>query len=122
MRRPVDIATPSQMRRATCCGLLAIALIACLGRAEPRSSSGPGPKLSPVQASDRDGDGVPDDRDCCPDDPEDYDGHEDEDGCPEMDRDCDCVVADDGVCDCRPDSNEEKCRQFLRSAPHLRAE
>ncbi|MBE7448170.1 MAG: hypothetical protein HS111_04595 [Kofleriaceae bacterium] len=31
---------------------------------------------------DADGDGVPDHRDACPDDPEDRDGHRDDDGCP----------------------------------------
>ena len=35
-----------------------------------------------VQPSpDRDGDGIPDDRDDCPDEPEDFDGDRDEDGC-----------------------------------------
>lgn len=47
---------------------------------------------------DRDHDGVPDDRDRCPDIPEDRDGVQDEDGCPEHDAD------QDGV----PDS-QDKC-------------
>jgi OmpA-OmpF porin, OOP family len=51
-------------------------------------------------AHDRDGDGVPDDRDECPDVPEDFDGFEDHDGCPEEDRDTD----QDGV----PDK-DDKC-------------
>ena len=34
---------------------------------------------------DRDHDGIPDDLDACPDDPEDKDGDEDADGCPEQD-------------------------------------
>jgi OOP family OmpA-OmpF porin len=42
---------------------------------------------------DRDGDGVPDDVDQCPDLPEDRDGIQDEDGCPEDDAD------DDGILD-----------------------
>ncbi len=46
---------------------------------------------------DRDGDGIPDDRDGCPDDPEDRDGFEDEDGCPELDND------EDGI----PDTEDE---------------
>jgi OmpA-OmpF porin, OOP family len=33
--------------------------------------------------NDRDGDGIPDDEDQCPDTPEDRDGYEDRDGCPE---------------------------------------
>jgi outer membrane protein OmpA-like peptidoglycan-associated protein len=38
---------------------------------------------------DRDGDGVPDARDRCPDDPEDRDGFADDDGCPDADNDGD---------------------------------
>ena len=40
---------------------------------------------------DRDGDGIKDDVDKCPDDPEDYDGFEDEDGCPDPDNDKDGI-------------------------------
>jgi hypothetical protein len=45
---------------------------------------------------DRDGDGIPDDVDKCPDEPEDFDGFEDEDGCPDPDNDKDGIpdVAD----------------------------
>ena len=41
--------------------------------------------------SDRDGDGIPDSKDKCPDDPEDRDGWEDDDGCPELDNDGDGI-------------------------------
>jgi len=41
---------------------------------------------------DRDQDGVPDVRDRCPRDPEDRDGWEDEDGCPDLDNDGDGVA------------------------------
>lgn len=40
---------------------------------------------------DRDGDGIPDDIDKCPDDPEDFDNFEDEDGCPDLDNDKDGI-------------------------------
>ena len=40
---------------------------------------------------DRDGDGFIDDVDKCPDDPEDKDGYQDEDGCPELDNDADGI-------------------------------
>lgn len=40
---------------------------------------------------DRDGDGIPDDIDKCPDDPEDFDGFQDEDGCPDLDNDKDGI-------------------------------
>jgi outer membrane protein OmpA-like peptidoglycan-associated protein len=45
---------------------------------------------------DRDGDGIPDAVDKCPDEPEDFDGFEDEDGCPDPDNDKDGIpdVAD----------------------------
>jgi OmpA-OmpF porin, OOP family len=47
---------------------------------------------------DQDGDGVPDERDECPDLPEDRDGIQDADGCPEDDADGDGVVDPDDAC------------------------
>jgi OmpA-OmpF porin, OOP family len=47
---------------------------------------------------DRDGDGIKDDIDKCPDDPEDFDGFEDEDGCPDPDNDHDGVPDVDDRC------------------------
>ncbi|MCF7802812.1 MAG: OmpA family protein [Candidatus Marinimicrobia bacterium] len=49
------------------------------------------------KAADADNDGVPDDKDLCPQKPEDQDGFEDNDGCPDLDND------KDGI----PDSNDE---------------
>jgi hypothetical protein len=43
------------------------------------------------QVRDADGDGIPDDRDRCPTVPEDFDGFEDHDGCPEPDNDGDGI-------------------------------
>lgn len=40
---------------------------------------------------DRDGDGIIDDVDQCPDDAEDFDGFQDEDGCPDLDNDGDGI-------------------------------
>jgi OOP family OmpA-OmpF porin len=40
---------------------------------------------------DRDGDGIPDAEDACPDEPEDRDGFEDSDGCPDPDNDKDGI-------------------------------
>ncbi|HEU0032709.1 MAG TPA: OmpA family protein [Kofleriaceae bacterium] len=54
---------------------------------------------------DRDGDGLKDDVDKCPDDPEDFDGFEDEDGCPEPDNDRDGILDEDDKC---PDIPEDK--------------
>jgi outer membrane protein OmpA-like peptidoglycan-associated protein len=53
---------------------------------------------------DRDGDGIKDDIDKCPDDPEDRDGFEDEDGCPDPDNDRDGILDDDDSC---PDTPED---------------
>lgn len=60
---------------------------------QPRPKSAPGdsggvapprPKAAPSGAAgDADGDGIPDNIDKCPNDPEDKDGHQDEDGCPD---------------------------------------
>jgi outer membrane protein OmpA-like peptidoglycan-associated protein len=45
-----------------------------------------------TEVKDSDGDGIPDDIDRCPLDPEDFDGFQDEDGCPDPDNDGDGVV------------------------------
>ncbi len=54
---------------------------------------------------DRDGDGIPDDADRCPDEKEDKDGFEDEDGCPDLDNDGDGIP--DLIDQC-PDLAEDK--------------
>jgi outer membrane protein OmpA-like peptidoglycan-associated protein len=54
---------------------------------------------------DRDGDGIMDDQDACPDDPEDKDGFEDSDGCPEPDNDEDGILDVDDRC---PNVAEDK--------------
>jgi outer membrane protein OmpA-like peptidoglycan-associated protein len=54
---------------------------------------------------DRDGDGLKDDVDQCPDDPEDKDGFEDTDGCPEPDNDQDGILDEDDGC---PNDPEDK--------------
>jgi OOP family OmpA-OmpF porin len=46
---------------------------------------------SPPKPGDRDGDGLNDNVDKCPDDPEDKDGFEDDDGCPDLDNDGDGI-------------------------------
>ncbi len=47
---------------------------------------------------DRDGDGIKDNKDQCPDDPEDKDQFEDEDGCPDPDNDHDGILDDEDEC------------------------
>jgi outer membrane protein OmpA-like peptidoglycan-associated protein len=54
---------------------------------------------------DRDGDGIKDDVDKCPDDPEDFDRFDDEDGCPEPDNDRDGIPDVDDNC---PDIPEDQ--------------
>ena len=46
---------------------------------------------APDPLADRDGDGIPDVRDKCPNEPEDKDGFEDDDGCPDPDNDKDGI-------------------------------
>jgi outer membrane protein OmpA-like peptidoglycan-associated protein/opacity protein-like surface antigen len=53
---------------------------------------------------DRDNDGIPDKRDECPRAPEDYDGFEDEDGCPDYDNDGDGIPDEVDQC---PDEPED---------------
>jgi len=55
---------------------------------------------------DRDGDGIKDDVDMCPDDPEDFDGFKDEDGCPDPDNDNDGILDVDDRCINVPEDRE----------------
>jgi len=59
----------------------------------------------PPKPGDRDHDGITDDIDKCPDDPEDKDGFEDEDGCPDLDNDKDGIPDKSDKC---PDQPEDK--------------
>lgn len=56
--------------------------------------------------ADRDGDGIADNVDACPDEPEDFDGFEDSDGCPEWDNDKDGVPDKDDGCPMDPGPKE----------------
>ena len=63
---------------------------------------------------DRDGDGIKDDVDKCPDNPEDFDGFQDADGCPEPDNDNDGILDKDDRCPNEPedrdgDQDEDGC-------------
>ncbi len=48
--------------------------------------------VSKIFGRDADGDGIRDDADKCPDDPEDRDAFQDDDGCPEPDNDADGIL------------------------------
>ncbi len=63
---------------------------------------------------DQDGDGVPDSEDQCVHLPEDRDGFQDEDGCPDDDNDGDLIVDEDDKCPMEPaeigrDEDEDGC-------------
>jgi outer membrane protein OmpA-like peptidoglycan-associated protein len=56
------------------------------------------PVIIKVEKTDQDGDGLADDLDRCPGEPEDRDGYQDEDGCPEPDNDADGVLDPEDAC------------------------
>lgn len=58
-----------------------------------------------AKAGDRDGDGIPDNLDKCPDIPEDFDGFQDNDGCPDPDNDQDGILDVKDKC---PNDPEDK--------------
>ena len=76
---------------------------------------------------DRDGDGIKDDVDACPDEPEDRDGFEDTDGCPELDNDRDRIPDTDDACPLDPEDrdgfdDEDGCPdadKFDRDGDHI---
>lgn len=61
------------------------------------------PSFDP-RVRDRDGDGIPDKYDECPNVPEDFDGFEDEDGCPDYDNDGDGILDVDDDCPNEPEN------------------
>jgi outer membrane protein OmpA-like peptidoglycan-associated protein len=58
-----------------------------------------------AMTTDRDGDGIPDDIDQCPNEAEDQDGYQDEDGCPDYDNDGDGIFDAQDQC---PDQPEDR--------------
>lgn len=66
------------------------------------------PPPPPPRPGDRDGDGLTDDVDRCPDDPEDLDGYQDDDGCPEQeDTDGDGRSDDVDTCPLEPEDRDD---------------
>jgi large repetitive protein len=79
---------------------------------QPEEKKEPEPEEEPAPVvvltdEDRDGDGILDKDDECPDEPEDKDGFEDEDGCPEPDNDKDGIADKKDKC---PNDPEDKDR------------
>lgn len=66
---------------------------------------------------DKDGDGIKNKFDDCPEDPEDFDDFEDEDGCPERDNDKDGVV--DAADDCPEDPEDRDGFEDSDGCPEL---
>jgi hypothetical protein len=66
---------------------------------QPEGAAAPG-------RGDRDGDGIPNSVDACPDEREDKDGFEDEDGCPERDNDRDGIPDDQDACANEPEDKD----------------
>jgi OOP family OmpA-OmpF porin len=71
---------------------------------------------------DRDGDGVPDDVDECPDLPEDRDGIQDQDGCPEDDADGDGILDEKDACPLVPGLPSNNPKENGCSGPAPRRE
>ena len=86
---------------------------------------GPGcPKEAPKPPSDRDKDGILDDADECPDEPEDKDGFEDEDGCPDPDNDKDGIPDAADKCPNEPETingvdDDDGCPDKGKAAVHV---
>lgn len=77
---------------------------------DPRRQDRPAPERAspegPAPSDDRDGDGIPDVADACPDEPEDFDEFEDDDGCPDLDDDADGILDVDDACRLEPEDHD----------------
>jgi len=80
----------------------------CPVRVEPPPPPPPPPPKPPAPPpappADRDHDGIVDDEDVCPDEPEDKDGFEDQDGCPDPDNDKDGILDAQDKCPNEPET------------------
>ena len=59
-----------------------------------------------IGAGDKDGDGIPDVSDVCSDEPEDRDGYQDDDGCPDLDNDGDGIADATDSCVDEPEDKD----------------
>ncbi|MBL8719775.1 MAG: thrombospondin type 3 repeat-containing protein [Myxococcales bacterium] len=78
--------------------LLCLLVVGCSTGASPLAPGSASKTAVDGKGPDRDGDGIPDAEDKCPDVPEDFDFFEDEDGCPDPDNDKDGVLDKDDAC------------------------
>jgi hypothetical protein len=65
-----------------------------------------GPPPPPPVDGDRDGDGIPDSQDKCPNEPEDKDLYQDDDGCPDPDNDGDGIPDTEDKCPLDPEDKD----------------
>jgi outer membrane protein OmpA-like peptidoglycan-associated protein len=72
----------------------------------PKDQCNPPPLPPKPPVTDRDHDGIPDKVDKCPDEPEDKDGFEDEDGCPDPDNDKDGILDKADKCPNEPEDKD----------------
>ncbi len=84
----------------------------------PRTTRTPTRATAARRPADRDGDGIPDQYDKCPDQPEDKDGIDDDDGCPEDDADNDGIPDAKDACPKEPgqpdpDPKKNGCPKFI---------
>src|SRR6185369_12088756 len=63
-------------------------------------------RKAPPKPGDKDGDGILDNVDKCPTEPEDKDGFEDEDGCPDLDNDKDTIPDLKDKCPLEPEDKD----------------
>jgi outer membrane protein OmpA-like peptidoglycan-associated protein len=103
--------------------IVALAGVGCAS--PPPATGGTKPEPQPTQApppgseapDDSDNDTIPDDDDRCPEVPEDRDGIDDGDGCPELDNDNDGVPDDVDKCPTSPGTKEGCPRPCLLILP-----
>jgi outer membrane protein OmpA-like peptidoglycan-associated protein len=72
------------------------------------------PQVAKTDFPDRDNDGIRDDLDKCPDDPETYNGYLDDDGCPDDDRDAPALADGDDPCTRDPDACPDRHRVIVK--------
>ncbi len=70
------------------------------------SAGGVVPEIPHTEEPDADHDGVPDEADQCPNEPEDLDGYQDDDGCPDTDNDHDGVPDQLDRCPTQPEDTD----------------
>ena len=83
------------------------------------------PEPEPPPVLDSDGDGIPDSKDACPSEPEDHDGFEDQDGCPDPDNDRDGIPDERDQCPNEPETyngvqDADGCPDASRVRPDAR--